>query len=444
MSVSIVTVAMALAIASCGDAIETPLGVSDTVAADGGETTTSSATPDTEPDDAGDVPDATDATATTGNGQSTDTTAADAGTDATQPSSPLQGLALEFVAGGFHQPTGVVSPVGDERLFVVERQGVIRLIDAGGNLAEDPFLDLRDRVGSNGIEQGLLGLAFHPDFATNGRLFVYHTDTSGNRQLAEYVATDDPSRADADSEKVLFELSQPAESTDIRHYAGNIHFGPDGYLYVSLGDGADGRNQGQNPDSMFASIVRLDVDGGDPYAIPADNPFVDGGGAPEVWAYGLRNPWRFSIDHEERMIYIADVGQSNWEEVNVVSLDDGGVNFGWFTTEGNHCYSSSECDMTGITLPVIEYDHEDGCSITGGFVYRGSQIPEIAGHYFYGDWCGLWVRSFRFDGTSATEEQDWSADLVEAGQVNTFGVDGFGEMYLANFEGDVYRIVPER
>jgi hypothetical protein len=312
-------------------------------------------------------------------------------------------------------------------------------------MLDEPFLDLRDRVGSNGIEQGLLGLAFHPEYATNGRLFVYHVDTSGNRQLSEYTVSDDPNRADRDSEKVIFELPQPAASVDIRHYAGAVHFGPDGYLYVSLGDGADGKNQGQDPNTMYASIVRLDVDSGDPYTIPPTNPFVGGGGAAEVWAYGLRNPWRFSIDAAAELLFVADVGQSNWEEVDVVPLGEGGYNFGWPVTEGNHCFSPADCDMTGITLPVFEYDHSNrSCSITGGFVYRGSAIPEVAGHYFYADWCGLWVRSFRYETGAVVDEQDWSDDLVEAGQINSFGVDGFGELYIANFEGTIARIVPVR
>ncbi len=291
----------------------------------------------------------------------------------TLPGAPLQGLALELIASDLQQPTGVTAPVGDDRLFVIERVGVVRVIDGAGSLAGDPFLDLRDRVRANGIEQGLLGFAFHPGYAGNGRMFAYYTDSGGRRQLSEFrVSDDDPNRAERDSEKVLFELEQPPDSTDIRHYAGAINFGPDGNLYVSLGDGADARGQGQNPNSFFAAIVRLDVDGGDPYVVPADNPFVAGGGAPEVWAYGLRNPWRFSIDHAERLLYVADVGQSMWEEVNVVPIDGGGgTNFGWITTEGNHCFSPSDCDMTGITLPVLEYSHDDGCSVTGGFVYRG-------------------------------------------------------------------------
>ncbi len=433
-------VVLALALGACGDAMESPFGITDApddAAGDATSTeTTLAATADTT------APGDTTASGDSGEGATDGNGGGDTGDD---PSAPLQGLAVEVIATGLHQPTVVTAPAGDLRLFVVERQGVIRVVDEAGRLLEDAFLDLRDRVGANGIEQGLLGLAFHPEYSSNGRFFVYYTDAGGRRQLSEFALSDDPNRGDGDSEIVLIELEQPPDSTDIRHYAGALTFGPEGHLYVSLGDGADARNQGQNPDTMFGTIVRLDVDAGDPYAIPADNPFVDGGGAAEVWAYGLRNPWRFAIDAQERLMYIADVGQQRWEEVNVVGLDEGaGSNFGWFTTEGAHCFSPSECDMTGLVLPVLEYNHDEGCSITGGYVYRGEAIPELDGHYFYADWCGLWVRSFRYENGTVTEEQDWSDDLTEAGQVNTFGLDGAGEMYIANFEGTVMRIVPVR
>ncbi|MCP4224114.1 MAG: PQQ-dependent sugar dehydrogenase, partial [Actinomycetia bacterium] len=205
-------------------------------------------------------------------------------------------------------------------------------------------IDLRDTVLANGIEQGLLGLAFHPDYASNGRFFVYHTNKSANRTLVEYqVSNSDPDRGDPATQKVLVELSQPADSVDIRHYAGMIEFGPDGFLYVSSGDGADSRGQGQNADTLFGAIWRLDVDAEDLYAIPPGNPFVTAGGAPEVWAYGLRNPYRFSIDPVERLIYVGDVGQERWEEIDVGSLDAPGTNFGWADMEGNHCFFDDEC-----------------------------------------------------------------------------------------------------
>ena len=204
-----------------------------------------------------------------------------------------------------------------------------------GAVQEEPFLDINDRVVCCD-EQGLLGLAFHPDFANNGRFFVYYVNRQGQRQLSEFtVSADDPNRADPDSERVLFALDHPENATDIRHYAGDIHFGPDGYLWVSSGDGADARGQGQNPDTMFAAIIRIDVDQGDPYGIPADNPFVDGGGAPEVWAYGLRNPYRFWIDPVDNFIYIGDVGLETSEAIYAVpSKEGGGYQLAWGTLEG--------------------------------------------------------------------------------------------------------------
>ncbi|CAN5411946.1 PQQ-dependent sugar dehydrogenase [soil metagenome] len=376
----------------------------------------------------------------------TTTTTVVAGTSTTVPAppdDPIRGLALEVVATGLHQPTVVTSPPGDPRLFVTERSGVVRIIDEGTGLRTEPFLDLGDRVDSTGIEQGMLGLAFHPDYADNGRLFVYYVTIELHRRLSEFTVGPDPEAGDPGSERVLFDLAQPPDSVDIRHYGGMVAFGPGGNLYVALGDGADARGQGQNPDTPFASILRIDVDSGDPYAIPPGNPFPEGG-APEVWVYGLRNPWRFSIDPVDDLMYIADVGQAAWEEINVVPLDGGGANLGWPDTEGAHCFQKPDCDLADYTMPVLEYDHGDGCSVTGGVVYRGAAIPELHGHYFYADWCGMWVRSFRYADRAVTEETDWSGDLPDAGQVNTFGTDADGEMYLANFEGVVAKIVPVR
>ncbi len=378
--------------------------------------------------------DAADTTGTTLAGAATTTTA-----PTTEPPAPLEGLALETIAEDLGQPTVVASAPGDDRLFVAERIGRIRVIE-DGNLVETSYLNLADRVQSNGIEQGLLGLTFHPTDET--RLFVYYTGTEGRRTLSEF--TIEGGIPDPDSEIELFSHPQPPDSVDIRHYGGHLMFGPEGYLYVSLGDGADARGQGQDPSTVFGTIVRLDVDSGRPYGIPADNPFVDGGGAPEVWVYGLRNPWRFSIDFEENLVYIADVGQEDWEEVNVLSLDEGGANMGWPSTEGNHCFLDPDCDLDEFVGPVLEYGHDEGCSITGGHVYRGGAIPELVGHYFYGDWCEGWVRSFRYADGSVTEEQDWSEDLNGAGQVNAFGLGPDGELYIANFEGQVLQIVPVR
>ena len=358
----------------------------------------------------------------------------------------LQGVRLETLAQDLRQPTVLTSPPGDDRLFVVERVGVIRILDANRELLGPAFIDLTDRVLANGIEQGLLGLAFHPDYANNGRFFVYYTDQGGRRQLSEFqVSVSDPNLASPDTERVLVELEQPPDATDIRHYAGQLAFGPDGYLWMAMGDGADSRDQGQDPNTMFGAISRIDVDGGDPYGIPPENPFVGGGGAGEVWAYGLRNPWRFSIDSGDGLIYIADVGHADQEEINVLPIDEGGFNLGWSDVEGTRCFHVQDCDLANYTAPVITYSHEEGCSVTGGYVYRGTEIPELAGTYFYSDWCSQWIRSFKYAGSQVTEERDWSADLGQLGQINTFGVDASGELYLATHnEGIVARFVADR
>jgi hypothetical protein len=357
----------------------------------------------------------------------------------------LQGLRLETLTGDVRQPTAITTPPGDDRLFVVERFGVILWMDASRELQDAPFLDLTDRVLAGGIEQGLLGLAFHPDYANNGRFYVYYTDQGGRRQVSEFQrSVSDPNIASPDTERVLIELEQPPDATDIRHYAGQLAFGPEGYLWIAMGDGADSRDQGQDPNTMFGAISRIDVDGGDPYGIPPENPFVAGGGAGEVWAYGLRNPWRFSIDATDGNIYIADVGHADQEEVNVLPIAEGGFNLGWSDVEGTRCFHVQDCDLANYTAPAITYTHEEGCSVTGGYVYRGSAIPELNGTYFYSDWCSQWIRSFKFAGGAATEPQDWSEQLGELGQINTFGTDAAGELYVGTHEGIVARLVADR
>jgi hypothetical protein len=384
-----------------------------------------------------------DASATTNPEGATTSSAGSAGGTGNLP--PLQEIRLETVAQDFRQPTVLTAPIGDERLFVVQRVGVIRILDADRQMLESAFLDISDRVLANGIEQGLLGLAFHPDYASNGRYFVYYTDRDGRRQLSEFqVSVSDPNLTSPDTEKVLFEFEQPPDATDIRHYGGQLGFGPDGYLWVSLGDGADSRAQGQDPNTLFGTVSRIDVDNGDPYAIPPENPFVDGGGAPEVWAYGLRNPWRFSIDPVDRLIYIADVGHADQEEINVLPIDEGGFNLGWSDVEGTRCFHVQDCVLANYTAPTLTYSHADGCSVTGGYVYRGSAIPELAGTYFYSDWCSQWIKSFRYVEGQVTEERDWTADLGQVGQVNSFGVGGDGELYVVTHEGVVARFVADR
>ncbi len=338
-------------------------------------------------------------------------------------------LALAPVPGDFEAPVLVAAPLGDGRLFVVDQPGVVWVLEGG---EQRPFLDIQNLV-SFGGERGLLGLAFHPDFASNGRLFVHYTDRNGDTTVAEYTADGD--RADPASARRLLGADQPAGN----HNGGMIAFGPDGYLWIALGDGggADDRfGQGQRPDTLLGALLRLDVDGGDPYAVPPDNPFVAGGGAAEVWAYGLRNPWRFSFD--EGFVYVADVGQNEWEEVSVVPVGEAGVNYGWPIIEANECFRSANCSTTGLELPAFAYDHGEGCSITGGFVYRGAALPELAGQYFYGDFCAGFVRSW--DRTSG-RTFDWTGQLGRVGGLSSFGVDGAGELYVTSLEGGVWRLV---
>jgi hypothetical protein len=357
-------------------------------------------------------------------------------TTTVEPLPPLQGVALEFVTEGLDQPVFVLPQPGTDRLLVVEREGVVQVVGRDGVVQDAPYLDLSSVIGSSSIEQGLLGMAFHP--GNPERVFVYYTLPSNTSVLAEIPIVDgEPAVAEIIE---LLRFEQPTE----RHNAGMIEFGPDGYLFLALGEGGAAGTHAQDPNTLLSSILRLDLDRGEPYAVPADNPFAGGGGAPEVWAYGLRNPWRFSIDPLERLVYIGDVGHSDWEEIDVVSLDGGGFNFGWASMEGTHCFSTSDCDTAGLELPVLEYPHSDGCSVTGGYVYRGAAIPELTGHYFYGDWCSGFIRSFRFENGAVFDEHDWTEELGFSGQVNSFGVDAEGELLIATWEGTIYRLVPLR
>jgi glucose/arabinose dehydrogenase len=352
---------------------------------------------------------------------------------------PAGQLGVDLVAEGLTAPVLVVSPPGDPRLFVVDQSGQIWII-ADGALLPEPFLDLGADV-TYGGEQGLLGLAFHPDYASNGRFFIDHTDSDGNTRIAEYhVSATDPNRADPGSGTTLIHL----EDQRSNHNGGWVAFGPDGYLYISNGDGGGGGDPdraGQNPDTLFGKLLRIDVDGGTPYAIPPTNPFANGGGAGEVFAYGLRNPWRNDFDGD--LIYIADVGQGAWEEISVISRTDAGANLGWNILEGNHCYNAEQCDDTGTVRPIYEYSHDDGCSITGGYVYRGAAMPWLAGSYFFADYCNGWVRSLRYTaGNLPDDVMDWSRAIGSIGNILSFGEDASGELYITTGAGRVWKIVP--
>ncbi|MBU1865965.1 MAG: PQQ-dependent sugar dehydrogenase, partial [Actinobacteria bacterium] len=314
---------------------------------------------------------------------------------------PLQGLALETVARGFTFPVYATSPPGDGRVFVVERAGLIRIVDPGGSVLPNPFLDISDRIDSaSGIELGLLGLAFHPQYAANGRFFVYYSDLNADSVVAEFSTSADPNLADPDSEQEILFVDQ----VRLRHRGGMLLFGPDGYLYIGLGDGTDHNVNPQNLETLPGSILRIDIDGGDPYAIPATNPFASAEGRPEIWAYGFRNPWRFSIDAVSGRLYVGDVGEESWEEIDSVALSNSGGNFGWPLMEGSTCFTDAECgNRTDLVRPILQYPHEgDQCAVTGGYVYRGSAIPEMVGHYFYADWCAGWIHSFLYDGENVT------------------------------------------
>ncbi|MBS3940336.1 MAG: PQQ-dependent sugar dehydrogenase [Actinobacteria bacterium] len=351
---------------------------------------------------------------------------------------PPPALAAELVTDDVTNPAFVTAPAGDDRLFVVELGGRVRIVRDGAVLAM-PFLDLSSQVSSGG-EGGLFALAFHPDFADNGRFYVHYTDTAGDSRIDRFVVSADPDRAEVASRTAVLMLDQPASN----HNGGMIEFGPDGMLYVALGDGGGGGDpfgNGQDASTLLGTILRLDVDvAGTGYRIPADNPYASGGrGAPEVWAYGLRNPWRFAWDVPTGHLYIADVGQSAREEVDIVPGRRGGLNFGWNTMEGSRCFEASTCDQSGLTLPVYEYGHDQGCSITGGFVYRGDDIPGLTGHYVFGDYCRGWVRSLHYDGDGA--DHVTTHDGVGAiGNVYSFGTDGAGELYVLTPQG-VFRLV---
>ncbi|MFL5539597.1 MAG: PQQ-dependent sugar dehydrogenase [Longimicrobiaceae bacterium] len=354
------------------------------------------------------------------------------------PPAPASGLRLVEVASGLDQPLYVTAPAGDPRIFVVEQTGKIRII-SGGAVLPTPFIDLSSKISAGG-ERGLLSMAFHPNFAQNGWFYVDYTDTHGDTRVERYRVSANANAADPASGQLVLTVAQPYAN----HNGGLVMFGPDGYLYVALGDGGSGgdpQGNGQNNAALLGKILRIDVNGAAPYAIPPTNPFVgQTGKRPEIWITGVRNPWRLSFDREAGLLYLADVGQNQWEEVNVTPAGTGGLNFGWNLMEATHCYNSGGCSQQGLTLPVLEYSHADGCSITGGYVYRGSQNPSLRGHYFYADYCNGWIRSFRWDGSQAVDRKEW--DVGSIGNVTSFGEDAARELYVTSTNGKVYRFAP--
>lgn len=360
-------------------------------------------------------------------------------------------ITLEPFADGFERPVFLADPGdGSGRLFVVEQGGLVRIL-RDGVVDPDPFLDVTGLVTTSNNEQGLLGLAFDPAFAENGEFYVAYTANTaaagegvGDNTLARYrISPDDPDRANPASAEILLAMTDPFGN----HNGGMVAFGPDGYLYLGLGDGGSGGdplNNGQNPDALLGKIVRLDVTNradGEPYAIPADNPFVDGGGAPEAWALGLRNPWRFSFDRETGDLWIADVGENWIEEITMLPAGSpGGANLGWNVLEGNACFAVEDCDPSPFVAPVAEYTHEYGCSVTGGYVYRGSEAPTLAGTYLFADYC---TGAFWGLGQDAGGEWVLSEPIQTGLNVSSFSEDSEGNVYVIDLNGSILRVAGE-
>ncbi|MFN8423571.1 MAG: PQQ-dependent sugar dehydrogenase [Anaerolineae bacterium] len=357
-------------------------------------------------------------------------------------------IAFDNVVGGVDIPVDIANAGdGSGRLFVVEKPGRIRVVK-GGQLLDRAFLDLTDRVEGAANERGLLGLVFHPRYEENGRFFVYYTTKAvqgrklGSLVIASFQVTADADVADPASEAVVLNIDHGPTSRS-NHNGGNLAFGPDGYLYIGTGDGGGGGDpdkNGQNVQALLAKLLRIDVDNGSPYGIPPTNPFVDlPRHAPEIWAYGLRNPWRYAFDRATGDLYIADVGQNAWEEVNFQAADSkGGENYGWNVMEGSHCYSPADnCDRRDKVLPVAEYDHNTGLSITGGEVYRGQMYPGLNGTYFYADYSRghVWALSRDANGRWRNAEV-----LSNKNGITSWGLDENGEIYIALETGRVQRL----
>lgn len=369
-----------------------------------------------------------------GNGNSSPTTP--------PPPGPLT-LALNPIVSGLNAPVDVQSPRdGTGRLFVVEQPGTIRVI-SNGSLLPAPFLDIQGRVDFGG-EKGLLGLAFHPDFSQNHRFFVNYDRVVGGQMqtvIAEFLSSSsNPDQADPSSERILFTVDQPF----VNHKGGQLAFGPDGFLYIGLGDGGSGGDplgNGQSRQTLLGKMLRIDVDhtsSGLQYAIPSDNPFVNGVDRGEIWAYGFRNPWRFSFDSSNGRLFVGDVGQNNFEEIDIAQK---GGNFGWNIMEGLHCFNpSSGCNMANLILPILEYDHGEGDAVIGGYVYRGAAIPQLVGTYLLSDFetGTIW-------GLTENSDATWSrATLLSTGKhISSFGRDEAGELYVLDYAGSLMKIVAQ-
>ncbi|MCA9729110.1 MAG: PQQ-dependent sugar dehydrogenase [Candidatus Eisenbacteria bacterium] len=363
---------------------------------------------------------------------------------------------LEKIVDNIQKPIYLTAPPGDPRLFFIEEEGRIRIVE-DGQLLPTPFLDISTLLEYDGLFQGLLGMAFHPDYATNGYFYVNYTMTGGDTRVSRFQVSANPDVADAGSESVVLTVAQPGYD----HNGGYIAFGPDdGYLYVAMGDGGYGGTHhlnAQDPTKLLGKLLRLDVDVPSGYQIPLDNPFVGVAGyREEIWAIGLRSPWGMTFDRDTHDLWIADVGLKSWEEVNFQPASStGGENYGWSLMEATHCnIPPSGCDDGSLTHPVYEYPHGPGCSVNGGFVYRGAQIPGLHGCYFFSDWCTSKIWSFRYDGSDLTELTDRSGELGPPpgdsfSYLAGFGQDADGELYVIDWnwfgqnQGQIFKIVPD-
>jgi glucose/arabinose dehydrogenase len=371
-----------------------------------------------------------------------------------QPASGTN-LRLQLITDDLVRPVGIAAPAADSRIFIVEQVGRIRVVK-DGLLLKEPFLTIDTNDGGN--EQGLLGLAFHPDYDKNGRFFVFYVQSGSNDlRVAEYHADAGADVADPE-EKVILDVAHPSADN---HNGGTVAFGPDGLLYISFGDGGAADNyyeHGQETGSRLAKILRVDVDGGDPYAIPPSNPWAGGGGVAEMFAWGLRNPWRIAIDSSNGDVWIGDVGQGLYEEIDVVRGGTSGQNFGWAVFEGPSCFTADPdgdlgCDNPGdYVAPVTAYNRDGTgqCSVVAGGVYRGTCMPDMVGRFFFGDYCSGEVRSFpaSSDTIEYSATTDHTSDVdpqgVLYGRLSSFGTDGYGELYVAAMQGGaVYRIEVE-
>lgn len=357
---------------------------------------------------------------------------------------PFQGLEARLVTDGLDEPSDVMHLPGTNTYLVSEKPGRVVAVK-GGVIGTEPVLDIEEMVLDRGNEQGLLTLEPHPDFDQNCLVYIFYTDAGGHSNLVEAeVSGYESPRIDRRTFRRILYVPQAHQY----HQSGSVTFDDSGNLIVSIGDGGsrtERERHAQDPQTVKATIVRINTNG-NPYSIPEDNPFIDSNqGAPEVWGFGLRNPWRITYDQESGRLIIPDVGHSGSEEINLVDLSDSGQNFGWPIVEGTLCFESETCDTSGTRLPDYEYLHEGyGCAVIGGSVYRGDKMPDLDGHYFFGDYCLGWVRSLSFDGSSEPEVYDWEPDMGRLGRITSFGTDSSGELLVTSLDGQLWEIVPIR